>query len=65
MIAVIVRGAVSGGVDLVGEDGFRLAAIGAGLVLTTSTRRPVHVVVTVLAMLSLATYIALYTLRLA
>ena len=64
VVALVVAGLARGFVDLVGEDGFRLAGVTGTLGLARSRNRVVHTTVTVLTLAGLATYITLYSLRL-
>ena len=52
-------------IDVLGEDGFRLAGIGAGVAMAWTPDRRVHVVVTMLALVALLVYIVVFSLRLA
>lgn len=63
-LAVIVSRLVRGRFDVLGADGFRLAGLVAAVFLIVSTKRAVHTVITCLAILAMAVYIALFTLRL-
>ena len=64
VLAVVVSTLVRGGIDVLGGDGFRLVAIAAAFALASSANRALHATVTVAALLSLATYIVLFSLRL-
>jgi hypothetical protein len=64
-LALLVQSLARGHVDLVGEDGFRIAAIGAAAALAWSADRRLHVVVTLTALAALILYIVLFSLRLA
>ena len=63
-LAVIVSTIARGGIDLIGGDGFRVAAIVAAIVLIKSSNRRVHSAVTIAALAGLILYITLFTLRL-
>jgi hypothetical protein len=65
VIAVLVRGLVERRFDLIGDDGYRVAAIFGGIVMARSSSRSTHVLITVLAMIFLGAYIAFFTLTLA
>ncbi len=64
-LALLVQSLARGHVDLLGEDGFRIAAIGAAVLLAWSADRRLHVVVTLVALAALLLYIVLFSLRLA
>jgi hypothetical protein len=63
-LAVIIS-SIGRGFDIVGGDGFRIAAVLAALTLASSSRRRVHVFITVASTIALIAYIVLYSLRLA
>ena len=65
VMALIVNIMVRGQVDILGADGFRVLGIAAAAFLATSSSKLLHVVVTWLAIIGLALYIALFSLRLA
>ena len=64
VLAVVVSVLVRGGLRLAGGDGFRIAAIGAALLLARSANRRLHVVVTAGSLVALVVYIVIFTLRL-
>ena len=63
-LALLVQSLARGSIDLLGEDGFRIAAIGAAIALASSANRRLHVIVTLTALGTLILYIVLYSLRL-
>jgi len=65
LLALIVARLVRGQFDLIGAEGFRLAGLAAAVLMASTRRRTVHVVVTLLAVGALTLYITLFTLRLA
>jgi hypothetical protein len=65
LLAIVVSTVSRGGLQPWGGDGFRAAGLAAALVLMRSASRRVHVVITVLSAATLATYIVLFSLRLA
>lgn len=64
-LAVIISSIARGGPNVIGGDGFRIAAIMGALVLIRTSDRRIHVVVTVASLVALVLYIVLFTLRLA
>lgn len=64
-LAVIISSIARGGIDIVGGDGFRIAAVGTAFGLIKSASRRIHAVMTVAALVALVLYIVLFTLRLA
>ena len=65
VLALSAQVASRGEIDVLGEDGFRLAGIGAGVAMAWTSDRRVHVVVTLLALAALLLYIMVFSLRLA
>jgi hypothetical protein len=64
ILALIVSRSVEGRFSLLGDDGFRLGGVAAGVAMAIVRDKSVHAVITVLAAASLALYIVLFTLRL-
>ena len=64
-LAVIISAIARGGLDLVGGDGLRIAAVVAAIVLIRSPGRRTHTVITIAALIALVLYIVRYTLTLA
>lgn len=65
VLALSAQVASRGEIDVVGEDGFRLAGIGAGVAMAWTPDRRVHTAVTLLALAALLVYIVVFSLRLA
>ncbi len=65
VLALLVQSLARGGMDLVGEDGFRIAGIAAAVTLAWSAQRRLHAIVTLTALAALILYIVLFSLRLA
>jgi hypothetical protein len=64
-LAVIISAIARGGFDIVGGDGFRIAAVVTAMGLIRSASRRIHAVMTIAALVALVLYIMLFTLRLA
>ena len=64
VLATIVSVLVQGGLDIAGDDGFRMVAVGAAIALAWSPNRRLHAAVTLAALAALIAYIVLFTLRL-
>ena len=64
VLSLVVQATARRQVDLVGEDGFRIAAIGPAVALAWSADRRLHAVVTIVALVALILYIVLFNLRL-
>jgi hypothetical protein len=65
ILAVIISSIARGGIDIVGGDGFRIAAVAAAFSLIRSSDRRIHVGVTIASLVALVLYIVLFTLRFA
>lgn len=65
VLALMAQVVSRGEIDILGEDGFRLAGIGAGVALAWTPDRRVHTVLTLLALALLLVYIVVFSLRLA
>ena len=64
-LAVIISSIARGGIDIVGGDGFRIAAVVTAIGLIRSASRRIHAAMTIVALVALVLYIVLFTLRLA
>ena len=64
LLALIVTWIVSDRISFAMENVFRIVGLGAGVALITVERRAVHAVITVVSLVVLVAYIALYSLRL-
>ena len=63
-LATVVSTLVRGGLHVAGMDGFRIVAVGAAIALAWSGNRTLHAVVAFASLLTLVTFIVLYSLRL-
>jgi hypothetical protein len=65
VLALLVQVLARGRMQPLRGDGFRIVGIGAAVALAWSAHRPLHVVVTLVALAALILYIVLFSLRLA